>query len=596
MKPEPFEGAAFAQLATFSSSQKTILPRLKETVPATISSSALSMKSLAGLCVQLNSIQTNEARAFTETSNSQRFPVETWQTILENLTRPRDLYNVAITSRYIHDIVTPILYRRLFIDPNYYSTYTFSLLRRDPALARRITTLTLLPPIYRAIPTSLREESTKLYCTLDIPFAPIPEDVQFQRNWSPAGMPLLPDLDQELYTRRPILHLFPLFTNLSTLHIVKDCVPADFLLWICELPQLTTLEIRDSTVSPDLKRKYPPTPLPLRTLTLVKCWARDEPFGSYIPGHVCEGLLKNAPFLTSLTIDLFVERMACHILSGMTHPPPLKTLSCHGLGPADPDGSLFCSVLVNLPTITSLHIARASPELGPILPRDSLPQLQALTGELKSLGIFFGVHRPLQYLTIIDSPVNCGRTPWERQLIYFLESVWKHETSIKSLAFNLTTWSEEVFLCICQLWPGLKELRIQCTSGPGVDEVCLFRCYLWLKLAHPSQYFRISFGPRFLPQLRHLEVLHIYKRASQLRFTRHRISKGVPVIFHYPINLSPEEVEELEEAPIHYRRWEKLCPSLREVAFDREFWWRRAFTEPGGWALMTDIIPALQVS
>jgi hypothetical protein len=404
-----------------------------------------------------------------EVHGSPGFPVETWQAILENLTSPGDLYNVSITSRYIHHIVTPILYRRLFIDPNYYSTYTFSLLKRDPVLALHVTSLTLLPPIHRSIPARLHEESIQQCCALGIPFSPVPV-----AQWYPAGTSLVMDFDYDPCTRH-IFQLFPLFTNLDTLSIVRGCIPADFFYLVCELPRLTTLEIRETTISPDLRQKYPPTPLALRTLTLVKCYARDEPFGSYIPGKICNGLLRNAPFLTSLTIDLFLERAACHVLSEMAHPPPLKILSCHGLGPADPDCSLFCSVLASLPTITSLHIARTPRELGPILPPESLPRLQALTGELKSLGIFFGAHRPLQYLTIVDAPADCGRTPWERQLIYFLESVWRHETNIKGFAFNLTTWSEEVFLCICHLWPGLKELRIQCTSGPGVDEVCLLR-------------------------------------------------------------------------------------------------------------------------
>lgn len=71
------------------------------------------------------------------------------------------------------------------------------------------------------------------------------------------------------------------------------------------------------------------------------------------------------------------------------------------------------------------------------------------------------------------------------------------------------------------------------------------------------------------------------------------MSKGVPVVTYYPLTLSPEEAEELAEAPIHYRRWEKTCPSLREVAFDRQIWWRRVFSERGGWALMREIIPPL---
>jgi hypothetical protein len=71
------------------------------------------------------------------------------------------------------------------------------------------------------------------------------------------------------------------------------------------------------------------------------------------------------------------------------------------------------------------------------------------------------------------------------------------------------------------------------------------------------------------------------------------MSKGVPIVTHNPFILTPDEAEQVMEEPIHYRRWEKICPSLREIAFDREVWWRRVFSERGGWALMRDVIPAL---
>lgn len=71
------------------------------------------------------------------------------------------------------------------------------------------------------------------------------------------------------------------------------------------------------------------------------------------------------------------------------------------------------------------------------------------------------------------------------------------------------------------------------------------------------------------------------------------MSRGVPVVTYHPLNLSNEAAEELAEAPIHYRRWEKACPSLREVAFDRHLWWRRVSSERGGWTLMREIIPPL---
>ena len=381
-------------------------------------------------------------------------------------------------SRYFHDIVNPILYRRLIFDPNHYSTYTLSLLKRNHELAHRITNLTLLSPIFRDIPTCLRVESEELYRTLEIPYAPIPSDAQLVRYWSPAGMPQLSDLDEEVCTR-PILHLFPSFTGLTTLRIVKDCLPCDFLHWISELPRLTDLEIQDSMISEDFQPKYSPTPFPLRTLSILRCWTRAEIFENYIPGKICEGLLRNAPFLTSLTVDLFVERAACHVLSEMDPPPPIHTLSCHGLGPHDPDCALFCSVLSNLPTITTLNMTRTPRELGPVLPKESLRQLRNLTGQIRSLGIFFGVNRPLEYLTIVDSPVANGRASWESQLIFFFESVKRYGTKLKGLAFNVSEWSEEVFLCVCKLWPGLRELRIQCTTGPGVDEVCLLLIRTW---------------------------------------------------------------------------------------------------------------------
>ena len=400
-------------------------------------------------------------------SHPPRIPAETWEEIFSKLSSPGDLYNVSITSRYIYNIVNPILYTRLFLDLNHYSTYTLCLLKHDPALACRIKELTLLPSMNRDAPARLRKESEAMYRTLRIP---LPSTVPISRLL-PLGVAQVPGADVENCIR-PIFHFFPSFTGLTNLHIVDDCVPTDFFHWIFELRQLTTLEIRDSIVALELQENDHPTSLRLQTLSILRCWTRPDLAESYIPGKICDGLLKNAPLLTSLTVDLFVERAACLVLSEMDHPPPIQTLSCHGLGPRDPNCTLFCAVLLNLPTITSLSMIRAPRELGPALPKQSLPQLGTLTGQIKTLGFFFEVNRPLQYITITDGPVVPGGClPWENQLIRFFETLREHGAVLKGLAFNLSAWSEEVFLCVCQLWPSLKELKIQCTA-PGVDEVC----------------------------------------------------------------------------------------------------------------------------
>ncbi|KAF8483161.1 hypothetical protein JB92DRAFT_1637878 [Gautieria morchelliformis] len=468
-------------------------------------------------------------------SQPPRFPVETWESIFCNLTSPGDLYNVSLLSRYIHHIVNPILYAQVFLDPNYYSIHTLSLLKRSPVLSHRIRELTLLSAIPRKPQARLRAESRKLFRTLDISNAPMePCTHQF-------------------------LHFFPSFTGLTALHIVNDSLPNDFLRWIFELPQLTTLEIRDTVIPADLQQAHPHAPLLLRTLTIIKCWTKST--GDNIPSNICQALLRDVPFLTTLTVDIFVEEAACRLLAELDHPPPIRSFSCHGLTYEDVDCSLICGALHNLPTITALNIIQSPRELGQVLRKDSLPLLQTLTGHLRALGYFFGTQRPLQYLTLTDPPTSSGTTPWETRLICSLESMRRRNADLKGLAFNLSAWSDEVFLCVCELWPGLKELRIQCTSGAGVDE--------------------------------NLEVLHIYQKQLQHNLTECRTSKGVHVVTHNPLVLSPDEAEEVMEAPIHYRRWEKLCPSLREIAFDREVWWRRVFSEPGGWALMRDVIPAL---
>ncbi|KAF8590982.1 hypothetical protein K439DRAFT_1123654 [Ramaria rubella] len=375
-----------------------------------------------------------------------RFPVETWESIFLNVTRPGDLYNVSLTSRYIHDIVKPILYRQLYLDPNHYSIYTLSRLKREPELIHRVAELTLLAPVFRDIPTGVRREAEHIYNSLDIPHAPSPLPAYLCGIWSPLGIqPVvqLSGMEVEMCSR-PILHLFPAFTGLTSLRIVKDCVPSDFFHWVFQLPQLTTLDIRDSMVSTILEQKVPQVPLPLRNLTIVRCWTKADVVDNYVPGKLCEGLIRHSPSLTSLTIDLFVERAACHVLSDLETPPPIQQFTCHGMGHHDPDCVLLCSVLVALPTITSLNMNCTPRELALILPADALPNLTTLTGQVKSIAIFFGMHRPLEYLTITDAPVlSGGGTPWETQLIQFLELVnysfasVNYTQTLRNLKFNV---------------------------------------------------------------------------------------------------------------------------------------------------------------
>ena len=460
---------------------------------------------------------------------------------------------------------------------------------RDAALTSRVTKLTLLPPVPHCIPPALHKEADELMKTLDIVYPSIAVCPHPLISLIPSFSPVERDI-----CFRPIYRFFPMFTGIITLHIVEDSLPANFLRRVFELPQLTTLHLRDLLLPSSFCPAIPSASLPLQNLSILGCRTKADLTALYVPGMLCEGLIKHSPSLTSLTVDLFVERAACHTLANLENPPPIHTLKCHGMSHHDLDCALLCSVLLALPTISTLHMIRTPRELAPLLPKTCLPNLRTLTGQIKSIPVFIMALRQLQYLTITDAASANGGIPWETQLIQFLESVKRMHADLKGLAFNVAEWSEELFLCICQLWPGLKELKVQCTSGNGADEVCLLPCLMSSSHIQRQQYFRISFGPRFLPRLQSLELLHIYVKSLKHGFTKYKKSKGVRVEIHSARPLFPlgqDEAEELAEALIHLRRWEKLSRCLREIAFDREAWWHRL--EPGGWVLRRDLLPAL---
>ncbi|KAF8509338.1 hypothetical protein JB92DRAFT_3119984 [Gautieria morchelliformis] len=83
------------------------------------------------------------------------------------------------------------------------------------------------------------------------------------------------------------------------------------------------------------------------------------------------------------------------------------------------------------------------------------------------------------HISIFDCKLHTdGTTPRETRLICSLESMRRRNADLKGLAVNLPAWSNEGFLCICERWPGLKELRNQCTPGAGVDEPAVFPYFL----------------------------------------------------------------------------------------------------------------------
>ncbi|KAF8530449.1 hypothetical protein BU17DRAFT_79224 [Hysterangium stoloniferum] len=397
-------------------------------------------------------------------------------------------------------------------------------------------------------------------------------------------MPLPPRTDMERFNEnmdvytRPLHHIVPMFINLTSLHIVGDWVSTNFLSCVAQVRNLLTLDVRDSFIASNLQPWVPLSDLPLRELTVLRC--RVKPFGAENQAavHLCNAFLSRSPNLISLEIDSFLAWAAGNVLSNLRPPASIASFSCSGVTPQDPHNTLLGHTLLALPAVTALKLSRAPRDFSTRIPADALRNLTNVTGQMKSLILFLGARRPLQYLTITDLPfTSVGGVAWESQLIHFFEVLHRQSIILKGVAFNISHWSQEVLLCISQLWQGIQELKIQCTDGPGVD-----------------QSFQISFGPHYLPRLSKLEVLHIYSTSSLYSHGTHRISKkGVKNVVQYPLRLTNEEREDIAEAPVHYRRWEKICPSLREVAFDREVWWRRATTEPGGWSFVRDVIPAL---
>lgn len=401
-----------------------------------------------------------------------KFPIETWQAIFQYLTRPGDLYNVSITSKYMHNVVQPILYKQLFIDPNYYAIYTLALLEDNPLLCRRVSELVLLQAHWRSVPYPVRQQGEVVYKTLGLPIAPWPFDSHLKDlHWCPLGIGSNSPMSFELPTARPVYHFFPKFTSLQCLRIVGDCITADFLRWVSQLPRLTTLEIRDSAISIDLSPLDVPVTLPLRELILLGCGSKVFATENDIPIILSDALIGCSPSLTSLTMDTLLERSAWNLLADLERTPPIRTFICAGISQQDPDAIMLRKVFRALPTIETLKMARMPRELTPLLPQDALPNLRSIAGQIKSIGIFFSANRPLRCLTITDIPGSSGAMSWEVQLIQFFEIIHANNAVLRSLAFNLREWSEEVFLCICQLWPRLKELKIQCTIGPGVDQV-----------------------------------------------------------------------------------------------------------------------------
>ncbi|GJJ06571.1 hypothetical protein Clacol_000764 [Clathrus columnatus] len=512
-----------------------------------------------------------------------KFPVEIWETILLHLSRAGDLYNVSLACRYLNFVTRNLLYKHLYLDPNHYAVYTLAFLDNHPLLRQQVSELSLLPPIMRNISQDVQDNAEAIYPQLDLPLAPPPPVTLRALLWSPLGMisnPQRSGVHAETCIR-PIFDYLPRFTNLSFLSIIGDCVPANFLRWVLPLQSLTSLELRETQIASGLNRAIPCGPLPLRRLTIIKCWTKAYTVDNPVPTHLCDALLSNSPHLESLSLDYFVERAAYNLISDLPNPPALKSLSCTGFGLQDHDSIMLSRVFSSLGSLTTLNISRIPRELGPILPVQALPNLTTITGQIRSIGVFLHGRppRPLKNITFVDFPTStAGGLSWECILIAFLEGLRQMNVDLQRLTFNLASWSEELFLCICQLFPKIRELKMQFILGPGVDE-----------------YFRISFGPRFLPRLNCLEVLHIFEKNMKFK-TQTRLPlcpKGVLIPTFEPLNLTEADNEEISEAPIHLRRWEKMCPSLREVAFSREIWWRRKPSEPGGWSLIDDTLPEL---
>ncbi|KIJ26532.1 hypothetical protein M422DRAFT_38172 [Sphaerobolus stellatus SS14] len=404
-----------------------------------------------------------------------KIPIETWQCIFQYLTRVGDLYNVSLTSRYMYEAVQPILYQQLCLDPNFYAIYTLSLLRRKPNLCHRVMHLTLLHATERPITEDTCNEAIYVYEDLGLPMVPCPPGFTHASFlWSPLGLQGNPQrssiVGPEL-CHRPMFSFIRRFTNLTTLQILDDVIPPDFFAAISSLLQLKKLVLKDLVISPEL-RAFIGQSLPLQELTMIRCINKPYVADSNAAGHLCESLIRNSPNLKILVMDSFVERVAFNLLSDLEFPPPIEVFVSNGMSQQDPDTAVLRSVLNNLPTVTTLSMTRIPRELGTLLPRGALPKLASIKGQIKSIGIFFNSERPIEEVTITDTPASAGGVSWDTQLIQFFELINAYGVVLRSLSFSVGQWSEEVFLCICKLFPKLKVLKIQCNTG-NVDQVCV---------------------------------------------------------------------------------------------------------------------------
>jgi len=415
-----------------------------------------------------------------KTGQPPRIPIETWEAIFRYLTDASDLRNVSLTSRYMNEVVQPILYKRLYLDPNDYAIYTLLLLQGKLELRQKVIDLTLLPPTERPDGKYDCVDVEGLYGTLGLPHADWPPEftsVRESLTWSPLGSPAISQrggMGFEMYSR-PIFHFLPRFPNLSTLRIIHDCIPEDFLTWISRLPQLRKLVLRDSALSSDLRALPERVELPLQELTMIRVY--NKTFGEpHVTNHLCDTLIGGSPHLRSLVMDSFVERVVCNLLSEIEHPPPVEVFVSTGAGQQDLDTVTLRNVLNGLPTITTLTMARIPRELAPLLPRTALPNLRSVKGQIKSLGMFFRAERPIEDISVTDTPTSSGGVSWDTTIIQFFELLSASGTPLRSLTFCMGQWSEEVFLCVCQLFPKLKVLKIQCNSGTvdGVSLSCFF--------------------------------------------------------------------------------------------------------------------------
>lgn len=426
-------------------------------------------------------------QSFTASNGIPKFPVETWEMIMSHLSRAGELYNVSLACRYLNSVARNLLYNHLYLDPNHYAVHTLSLLENDPQLRQQVQELSLLPPIMRNIPQDVQDSAEHAYHRLNIPCPPPPPVNANVRAllWSPLGMVSNPQRSGIHVDAcvRPVFNYISRFSNLHSLYIIGDCVPADFLEWVLPLQSLTTLELRETQIASSLQRIIPVAPVPLRRLVIIKCWTKAYTLENPVAVHLCDALLSNSPHLVHLSLDSFMERAAYNLISEMPNPPALNYLSCTGVGLQDHDSVMLSRVFSSLGNLTTLNISRVPRELGPILPLQALPNLTTITGQIRTLTVF--IHgrrppRPLKNITIVDFPTSTtGGVSWECILVGFIEGLYQLNLDLQRLTFNLASWSEDLFLCICQLFPTVKELKIQLVIGPGVDEVLLIFLFVF---------------------------------------------------------------------------------------------------------------------